>query len=97
MPPALRFLPRFPASEHLGLEQASDSEIWEFARAGSFAIVTMDSDFADIAALRGAPPKILWLRCGNQTATAIERLLRDYAELIAAFEGNSDVACLELY
>jgi predicted nuclease of predicted toxin-antitoxin system len=57
----------------------------------------MDSDFADIAALRGAPPKIVWLRCGNQPAAIIERLLRDRIELLAMFESNPDAACLELY
>jgi predicted nuclease of predicted toxin-antitoxin system len=95
-----RLLDVFPGSQQvkqLGLEQASDNEIWQFARVGSFAIVTMDSDFADIAALRGAPPKIVWLRCGNQSAAIIERLLRERIELLAMFESNPDAACLELY
>jgi predicted nuclease of predicted toxin-antitoxin system len=90
----------FPGSQQvkqLGLERASDNEIWQFARVRSFAIVTMDSDFADIAALRGAPPKIVWLRCGNKPAAIVERLLRDRIELLAMFERNSDAACLELY
>lgn len=90
----------FPQSEQVkgaGLEQASDDEIWQYARRKSFGIVTLDADFAELAALRGAPPKVIWLRCGNQPTTVIERLLRDQATLIAIFEKNDEAACLELY
>ena len=72
------------------LDTASDDAIWAFARRGGFAIVTLDSDFADMAALRGAPPKIIWLRCGNQPTEAIARLLRGHVTLIAAFEADPE-------
>lgn len=81
----------------VGLDQSSDDDIWAFARREDFAIVTLDADYADLAALRGAPPKIVWLRCGNQPTTAVERLLRDHAALIASFLVSGDAACLELY
>lgn len=90
----------FPGSEQVraaGLDRASDDLIWEFARQGGFGIVTLDSDFADIAGLRGAPPKIIWLRCGNQATDFVEHLLRDHAALIANFMESDDAACLELY
>lgn len=90
----------FPNSEQarrVGLDQADDDAIWKFAQREGFAIVTMDADFPEIAALRGAPPKIIWLRCGNQPTLVIERLLRNHAELIASFMGDEDTACLELY
>jgi predicted nuclease of predicted toxin-antitoxin system len=60
-------------------------------------LVTKDSDFADLAALLGAPPKVIWLRCGNQTAETIEKLLRDHAQAIAAFERDQTAACMEIY
>jgi len=69
----------FPDSSQvrlLGLAQANDSAIWERAKADGFAIVSLDAEFADMAALYGAPPKVIWLRCGNQPAAIIERLLR---------------------
>lgn len=81
----------------LGLDQASDNDIWEFARREGFAVVTLDADYADLAALRGAPPKVVWLRCGNQPTPAVESLLRKNAALIASFMESADVACLELY
>jgi len=58
--------------------------------------VSLDADLADIAALLGPPPKVIWLRCGNQPTALVERLLRDHAEAIAAFELGS-AACLEIY
>jgi predicted nuclease of predicted toxin-antitoxin system len=70
--------------------------IWERAKAGGFAIVSLDADFADMAALYGAPPKIIWLRCGNQPSVVIEKLLREHAETIGAFEQDS-ASCLEIY
>lgn len=82
---------------HAGLDQASDEEIWAFARREGFVVVTLDADFADIAALRGAPPKVIWLRCGNQPTRFVERLLRDRASLIDSFLASDDAACLELY
>jgi predicted nuclease of predicted toxin-antitoxin system len=81
----------------LGLDQADDRVIWEYARREGFAIVTLDVDFADLAALRGAPPKVIWLRCGNQPTTVVERLIRDHAPAIARFLEDDEAACLELY
>jgi predicted nuclease of predicted toxin-antitoxin system len=57
----------------------------------------MDSDFADLAALLGSPPKIIWLRCGTQTTEALEKIIRDHAESIADFELDSDANCLEIF
>jgi hypothetical protein len=37
------------------------------------------------------------LRRGNQPTAAIEKLLRDRADAIAAFERDESSACLELY
>jgi predicted nuclease of predicted toxin-antitoxin system len=89
----------FPSSSQvrlLGLEQADDRTLWEFARTNGYTLVSLDADLADIAALLGNPPKVIWLRCANQPTRVIEQLLRDHAEAIAAFELSS-AACLELY
>lgn len=83
--------------KRLGLDQVDDNAIWEFARREGFTIVTLDADFAEIAAMRGAPPKVIWLRSGNQPTSVVEQVLRDHVELIASFIDNDEVACLELY
>lgn len=89
----------FPGSEQvrrLGLAEAGDRALWQYAGAHGFVLVSLDSDFAEFAALKGPPPKVIWLRRGNQPTEAIEALLRERATDIAAFE-NDDAACLEIY
>jgi predicted nuclease of predicted toxin-antitoxin system len=83
--------------KQVGLDQADDGAIWTFAAREGFAIVTLDADFADIATLRGAPPKVVWLRCGNQPTRMVAQLIRDHAASINGFLGSDDAACLELY
>lgn len=79
-----------------GLDRASDTSIWQYAAENGFVLVTLDADFAELAALRGSPPKVIWLRCGNQSTQTIEDLLRSQAETIEAF-GEGTAACLEIY
>jgi predicted nuclease of predicted toxin-antitoxin system len=55
----------------LGLAHADDRVVWDFARAHGFTLVSQDSDFAELAALLGPPPQVIWLRCGNQPTAAI--------------------------
>lgn len=80
----------------VGLSRADDRVVWNYAAANGFSLVTLDADFAERAALAGEPPKVIWLRCGNQSTAAIETLLRDHIEAIAIFEQNT-AACLEIY
>lgn len=90
----------FPDSSHvrlLGLSEGADRALWDFAKANGFCIVTQDVDFADLAGLLGAPPKVIWLRAGNQTTSAIAELLRRQAETIRSFQDAAAAACLEIY
>jgi predicted nuclease of predicted toxin-antitoxin system len=83
----------------VGLEGATDSEIWNYAQEHDYAIVTFDADFADIAYLRGFPPKIIWLRTGNMITQKIADLLYENREIMKEFltdEAYEDIACLEL-
>ena len=89
----------FPGSSQVrlaGLARSSDRDVWAFAKSNGFAIVSLDADFAEMAALLGAPPKVVWLRCGNQPSVIIENLLRQNAAAIKAFEHDT-ADCLEIY
>lgn len=89
----------FPNSDQvrrLGLDQSDDRAIWQHAKVNGFVLVTQDSDFADLAALFGPPPKVIWLRCGNQPTQAIEELLRTHGQTIEAFGLDNDADCLEI-
>ena len=79
-----------------GLATADNQAVWEHPRAGGFTLVSQDSDFADMAALIGPPPQVIWLRCGNRTVATLEQLLRREVHAIAALEADPKVACLEL-
>jgi predicted nuclease of predicted toxin-antitoxin system len=68
-----------------------------YAKANGFTIVSQDADFAEMAALLGSPPKVIWLRAGNQSTAAISTLIRRHAEHIVAFGSDDDAACLEIY
>ncbi len=60
----------FPGSVHLrevGLQEADDSIVWNYAKAHGFVIVSKDSDFQQRSLLYGAPPKFV---CGCDWGTA---------------------------
>ena len=79
-----------------GLAEAHDRAIWDYAALHGFILVSFDADFAEMATLLGSPPKLIWLRRGNQPTSVIEALLRSQAKAIAAFE-HDDAVCLEIY
>ncbi len=70
--------------KRLGPENSTDLEIWEYARNMAF-----DSDFMDIANLKGYPPKIIWLRTGTTTTTdSIANLLLRKVDQVTEFLNN---------
>ena len=89
----------FPYSQHVrtaALDRAADSKIWEYATIHGFCIITQDSDFTERSRLYGAPPKVVWLRCGNSTPQQVESILRRNAVLITELIRDSDLHYLEI-
>jgi predicted nuclease of predicted toxin-antitoxin system len=90
----------FPSSTQtrlLNFGRTNDPQLWLFAKVNEYIFVTKDRDVAELAILRGAPPKIIWLRIGNCTTMAIERTLRAEIEAIIAFVDDPDRVVLELF
>lgn len=93
----------FPDSKQvkeLGLENKSDKEIWSYAKKYGFTIITFDSDFQDICALYGSPPKIVWLRTGNNSTDNIAAILIQRYDIIKEFlDSKSQIenSILELF
>ncbi|MEP0930772.1 DUF5615 family PIN-like protein [Leptolyngbya sp. NM2-A1] len=90
----------FPESSHVqfqGLDQKTDTEIWEFAKVNDFCIVTQDADFPERSRLYGSPPKVVWLRCGNTPTSQVEALIRSGFVAIQALLNDSNLHCLELH
>ena len=89
----------FPYSAHVRtarLDQSPDDQIWEHAKANDFCIVTQDSDFAERSRLYGAPPKVVWIRCGNSTPQQVEAILRHNAVLITELIQNPALHYVEI-
>lgn len=80
----------------LGLEGYDDRGLWEYAKQHDYVLVTQDSDFHEMSILYGYPPKVIWLKCGNQPKQAIIHRLLDSQATIEQFY-QQDVACLEIY
>ena len=59
------------AVRELGLREAEDDAIWDYALANQAVIVTKDQDFADRLLSGGTAPIIVWLRIGNTSNRAL--------------------------
>jgi len=69
----------------VGLRDADDRAVWEYAKQNGFVIVSKNSDFQARSLLYGSPPKFIWLRVGNCPVRPIEDLLRKYSAIIHTF------------
>ncbi len=81
----------FPESQHvrdIGLGEATDEAVWQYAAQQDFTIITKDADFHQRSFLFGHPPKVVWLRCGNCSTTTIEQLLRRHHPDLIDFAAN---------
>jgi len=63
--------------ESLGLHAVRDREIVERAKLAEHPVVlvTKDEDFRRLLELRGVPPQVVWLRCGNTTNKELRRIV----------------------
>lgn len=82
--------------KEIGLVDSSDIEIWKYAFKNEYTIITFDSDFIDLANLKGSPPKVIWLRFGNLSNLNIANKLISNSNIIREFILNSELAFLEI-
>lgn len=90
----------FPDSAHVmtyALDHVLDETVWVFAREHGYTLVTKDSDFHELSLLRGAPPKVVWIRLGNCTTHQIEAILRKHSSDIQSLIENPEAEFLLLY
>lgn len=81
----------------VGLETATDSEIWQFAKTNDFVIVTKDSDFEEISVIKGTPPRVIWIRTGNvQNHALLNILIKNKTQIDNAFS-QEEIGCVALY
>ena len=68
----------FPNMAHVvdfGLDDVNDYIVWSFALNNNYTILTKDTDFVAILNMRGFPPKVVRLNCGNVTTREIEAIM----------------------
>lgn len=90
----------YPNSQHvflLGMEQANNQQIWDYATSNDFTIVTRDSDYNDLSLIRGFPPKVIWIRRGNCSTQEIEQTLRSAIDSIQQLAKDPSIGVLTLY
>jgi predicted nuclease of predicted toxin-antitoxin system len=90
----------FPGSTQvslLGMGEAADFTIWEFANKEGFSIVTLDADFHEYSLLHGGPPLIVWLKCGNQPKRMILEKLMMNRDVIEHAYKDAEIWCIEIY
>ena len=56
---------------NLGLQSATDPEIFFAARQAGALVITKDQDFVRLLDRHGPPPRVIWVTCGN---TSNERM-----------------------
>ena len=89
----------FPDSVHvrrLGAGGASDAAVWQLALERQCLLVTKDEDFHRLSVLRGAPPKVIWIRLGNCTTRDVADLLRRHVADVRRFTEQDEATFLEL-
>ena len=89
----------YPGSSHVslvGLDRASDAEVFDYTLDNGYALVSKDVDFAELAQARSPSPKVVWLRLGNCTTAEIEDTLRARQEAVAALESDPEARVLAL-
>ncbi len=89
----------YPGSAHVrdfALEVAPDPVVWSHAATHGFVLVSKDTDFQQRALLFGYPPKVVWIRLGNCTTTAVATLLRTRAADVQAFVADPSASFLVL-
>jgi len=89
----------FPNSTHAmieGLDEAKDMTIWEYSKDNNCAVVTKDSDFLDISAVFGFPPKVVYITTGNCRLKDMENIIRDNQVTIFDFLNDNINGVLEI-
>jgi len=96
---ARRLTDIFPDSTHVrevGLKEANDPVVWDYAKQQSFMIISKDADFHQRSFVFGFPPKVVWVQLGNCTTAEVEQVIRANFAAIKDFYDDAEAAFLVL-
>lgn len=78
--------------QDIGLADAPDIEILEFAANNRYVLVSKDEDFLHLSLTRRGRPQIVWVRLGNcRTISLLSVFGRSMSSLVAALESGQDM------
>jgi predicted nuclease of predicted toxin-antitoxin system len=80
----------------LGMESATDKEVWQKAKDDGYVIVTRDADFQELSLVWGQPPKVIRLKTLNQSRAATLKVLLENREVIIESLVEHDLASVEI-
>jgi len=89
----------YPGTAHvllLGKAQDDDRDIWSFAAANGYAIVSKDKDFYQRSVVSGHPPKVIHLTLGNCSVDDIAAALFDRSGHVKDFLNHESKSYLVL-
>ena len=89
----------YPGSSQVALEkleQASDREIWAYAKRHGFVLLTKDKDYRDLSELLGVPPQVILLKTGNSEKAWLLSVLTSRRTQIQELLSDPTVGCVEL-
>lgn len=69
---------------HVGLGDAPDRDLWQYALDHRAVIVTKDEDFAQMVATSRESPTVVWVRVGNTRRVALLAWFEPLVETIVA-------------
>jgi predicted nuclease of predicted toxin-antitoxin system len=95
LPPALALLltERGHFAEHvtdIGPGDAPDRDLWRYALEHRAVIVTKDEDFADMVAIGGDAPSVVWVRVGNTRRASLVTWFEPLIEQIVTMVDAGD-------
>jgi predicted nuclease of predicted toxin-antitoxin system len=89
----------FPGSLHVRAlvgSGVSDERVWSLAGEHRCVLVSKDEDFHRLSVLRGAPPKVVWIRLGNCATGEVAALLRRHQADLRLFAEQEEATFLAL-
>ena len=76
----------------LGLQHASDEEIFTAAREAKAVMITKDRDFVQLLERLGPPPKVIWVTCGNTSKAQMRKILhRTFPETLLLLQTDESL------
>lgn len=82
--------------EECKLQNATDLEIWNYAKNKRYIILSKDNDFWDIYLENGFPPKVILLKCGNKSTSQIKEILIKGWSRMIAFINSNNIGVIEI-